>query len=140
MRLEFDDEQALLQATARDFAIRELEPFLARHPDEPLPRDSVLELLRMVKPFGMLSARVPGHLGGAGMEAVSLGILYEEFPPDVSLTASANDIIGLRLLDGGSPEISRPLPSPPDRGRDHGRILDQRARRRIGRDQHHDPG
>lgn len=111
MRLEFDGEQALLQATARDFAVRELEPFLARHPDEPLPRDSVLELLRMVKPFGMLSARVPDHLGGAGMDAVSLGILYEEFPPDVSLTASANDIIGLRLLDGGSPElVDRYLP------------------------------
>lgn len=55
MRLEFDGEQALLQATARHFATRELEPFLARHADEPLPRDSVFELLRMVKPFGMLS-------------------------------------------------------------------------------------
>ena len=79
MRLEFDDEQSLLQATARDFSACELEPFLARHPDEPLPRDSVFELLRMVKPFGMLSARVPARLGGAGMDAVSLGILYEEF-------------------------------------------------------------
>ena len=105
MQLEFDDEQTLLQRTARDFATNELEPFLARHPEAPLPRDSVNELLAMVKPFGMLSARVPKEMGGAGMKAVSLGILYEEFPPDVSLTASANDIIGLRLLHGGNRKV-----------------------------------
>ena len=111
MQLEFDEEETLLQATARDFATAELEPFLARHPEEPLPREAVHELLTMVKPFGMLSARVPEAHGGVGMSAVSLGILYEEFPPDVSLTASANDIIGLRLIHGGDEAvIGRYLP------------------------------
>ena len=111
MQLEFNENQALLQRTARDFSTNKLGPFLARHPEEPLPRDSVQELLGMVKPFGMLSARVPERFGGAAMSAVALGILYEEFPPDVSLTASANDIIGLRLLHGGADElVGRYLP------------------------------
>lgn len=102
MRLELSDEQQMLQRAARDFCRQELEPFLAKFPDAPLDRATVMQLLQMVKPFGILSARLPAEAGGTAMSHVALGVLYEEFPPEVSMTVSANDVIALRLHSGGS--------------------------------------
>jgi alkylation response protein AidB-like acyl-CoA dehydrogenase len=105
VRLELDDEQVLLKRTAEDFSRNELEPFLARFPEAPLPRDAVFELMRMVKPFGILSARLPRDAGGTQMPHVALGLLYEAFPAEVSLGVSSNDVLGLRLHSGGSTEL-----------------------------------
>jgi alkylation response protein AidB-like acyl-CoA dehydrogenase len=105
MELGFTDDEDLLRQTAREFSKGKLEPFLAGFPDEPLPRAAVLELFGLIQPFGILSARLPKEAGGEGMTNVQLGILYEEFPAEVSMAASTNDLVGFRLYHGGSEEL-----------------------------------
>lgn len=105
MEMGFSDDEELLRRTARDYCKAKLEPFLARYPDEPLPREAVLELFGMIRPFGMLSGRLPREAGGEELTHVQLGILYEEFPAEVSMAASTNDLVAFRLYHGGSEEL-----------------------------------
>jgi alkylation response protein AidB-like acyl-CoA dehydrogenase len=105
MEWGFTDDDELLRQTAREFSKAKLEPFLARFPDEPLPRAAVLELFGMIHPFGILSARLSKEAGGEEMTHVQLGILYEQFPAEVSMAASTNDLVAFRLYHGGSDEL-----------------------------------
>src|SRR6266849_4759575 len=68
-------EQKLLQETLRDFAHRELLPhYASRDRDEDLPP----ALIRKLGELGVLAPMVDPHLGGSGLDYVSLGIAHEE--------------------------------------------------------------
>ena len=116
MNLDLDSEQEALQRTLKGFVARVLEPYLAQFPEAPLPREAVLEILRMLEPFGLLNARVPVEDGGTGMSHVTLGLLWEQLPAEVALDVAANDTIGMRLCQGGSDEIKARYLGPLARG------------------------
>src|SRR5216683_7138643 len=68
-------EQKLLQETLRDFAHLELLPhYASRDRDEDLPP----ALIRKLGELGVLAPMVDPHLGGSGLDYVSLGIAHEE--------------------------------------------------------------
>jgi alkylation response protein AidB-like acyl-CoA dehydrogenase len=116
VNLDLDDEQEMLQRTLKEFVARDLEPFLSAFAEAPLPRGAVLEILRMLQPFGMLNARVPVEDGGTGISHVTLGLLWEQLPAEVALDAAANDTIGMRLCQGGSDELKQRYLGPLARG------------------------
>ena len=116
MNFELTEEQAMLQKTMKDFVGRQLDPFLDQFPEAPLPREAVLEVLRMLEPFGVLNARVPVEDGGNGMSHVELGLLWEQLPAEIALDVAANDTIGMRLCQGGSDELKARYLGPLARG------------------------
>ena len=75
MDFEMTEAQSLLKSAIERLVKKEIEPFLATFPeDQPIPRQSYLKLLQILRPFGLLGARVPKDKGGEGMDFVSVGI------------------------------------------------------------------
>ncbi|GAC1394605.1 MAG: acyl-CoA dehydrogenase [Polyangiales bacterium] len=75
MDLDLSEEQRMIRDTARDFAVKEIEPKAAeldksgRWPSEIVPKMADL---------GLMGIAVPSELGGAGMDAVSYALAMEE--------------------------------------------------------------
>jgi acyl-CoA dehydrogenase len=109
MDLDFDsgDEDRLLRSSARSIGKELVQPFLDRHPAEPLPRPAILELLEMLRPLGIVGARLPAEAGGSGLTHVQLGILYEELPAEAAMIASVNDLAAFRLRLGLAGDVAQ---------------------------------
>ncbi len=75
MRFELTEEQALVQATARDFARRAIEPRAAE-----LDRGATwpADIVREMAELGFLGMAVPVEHGGAGLDHVSYALVVEE--------------------------------------------------------------
>jgi butyryl-CoA dehydrogenase len=75
MDLELTEEQKMMQATARDFAAREIAPRAAE-----LDKTSrwPAEILAKMGELGLLGVAIPQEHGGAGMDAVSYALAMEE--------------------------------------------------------------
>lgn len=86
MDFELTDEQKMIQATARDFAQREVLPKAAeldksgRWPDE---------IVKRLGELGFLGVAVPEQYGGAGMDALSYALAMEE----VSAACASSGVI-----------------------------------------------
>jgi hypothetical protein len=63
--IELTTEQKDLRRTVREL-VRNKINLLDSLPEAPLPRDVSMGILKMVEPFGVLSARVPEEDGGFG--------------------------------------------------------------------------
>ena len=100
--LHFADEDLQLRESARRFTSEKLRPFIDSLPDAPLERASLLQVMKLVQPFGILSGRIPAADGGDELSFTQLGILYEMFPAEVAMIASTNDLNGYRIINGGS--------------------------------------
>ncbi|MES1165559.1 MAG: acyl-CoA dehydrogenase family protein [Verrucomicrobiota bacterium] len=75
MDLQLTAEQAMIRATARDFATREVLPHAAAIDREHrFPAEIVAKMGRL----GMMGVAVPQALGGAGMDTVSYVLALEE--------------------------------------------------------------
>lgn len=101
----FSEEDLLFRESAHRFSTEKLKPFIDGMPDAPMSKPDLLRVLQMVRPFGMLGGRVPAKEGGDELSFTQLGILYEAFPPDVSMMASTNDLNAFRIMEGGSEEL-----------------------------------
>jgi butyryl-CoA dehydrogenase len=70
-----NEQQSLIQGTARQFAREQLKPNSAAWDrDKTFPRDALMEMGRL----GFLGMTVPEEWGGAGADAVSLAVALEE--------------------------------------------------------------
>ena len=113
MDFAFNEEQRMLRDTIRRMVRRELEPLLARYPkDKPLPKEALLEAMRIVQPLGFLGARVPPEAGGAGLDHVCYGVLLEETPPVLSLSFMATEATTTRIFLGGCESLKQRLLPP----------------------------
>jgi butyryl-CoA dehydrogenase len=75
MDFDFTEEQILVRDTARDFAIRELDPIAAQLDEEArFPADKVGMLAEM----GLMGVAIPEEHGGGGMDYVSYVLAMEE--------------------------------------------------------------
>jgi butyryl-CoA dehydrogenase len=75
MRFDFTEEQILVRDTARDFAVRELDPIAAKlDADCTFPADKVAMLAEM----GFMGVAIPEEHGGGGMDYVSYALAVEE--------------------------------------------------------------
>jgi butyryl-CoA dehydrogenase len=75
MDFELTDEQRMIQATAREFAAREIAPKAAE-----LDKTSrwPSEILTKMAELGLLGVAIPQEHGGAGMDAMSYALAMEE--------------------------------------------------------------
>src|SRR5262245_15210660 len=75
MNFDLTEEQKLVQATARDFAAREIEPKAAE-----LDKTSrwPTEVVARMAELGFLGLAIPTEYGGAGLDAVSYVLVMEE--------------------------------------------------------------
>jgi acyl-CoA dehydrogenase len=104
---QFSEEDLLLRDSARRFSLEKLKPFIESQPDTPIERSKLLELLKLVRPFGILSGRVSAADGGDELSFTQMGILYESFPPEVAMIASTSDLNAYRIQNGASEELRR---------------------------------
>jgi alkylation response protein AidB-like acyl-CoA dehydrogenase len=75
MNFRLTEEQLPIQTLAREFAQTEVAP-LAREADE--QRRFPIHLVRRMGELGFLAAPVPKEYGGAGMDYLSVALIYEE--------------------------------------------------------------
>ena len=106
----FTDEDLQFRESARRFAQEKLAPFIDRLPEAALSRAVLLDLLRLVRPFGILGASVPAREGGDELTFTQLGFLYELFPPEVAMIASTSDLNAFRLVEADEALRRRYLP------------------------------
>jgi alkylation response protein AidB-like acyl-CoA dehydrogenase len=107
MGFRLSSEQRLLQESVQKLVQRDIEPILKRNnPNAPLPRESVMEIVRLCSELGLTSGRLPESAGGAGLSALSFGIMKEQLPPVVSSMCGVQEAIALRIHLGGTPEQS----------------------------------
>ena len=90
MDFEFTEEQAMIRATVRDFAEKEVAP-VARENDrnENFPADLVKKMGEM----GFLGLNIPSEYGGGGADYMACCVMLEELARvdySMALTASAH--------------------------------------------------
>ncbi len=75
MNFDFTEEQIMVRDTARDFAVRELDPIAAKLDEDcTYPADKIEMLAKM----GFLGVAIPEENGGGGMDYVSYVLAMEE--------------------------------------------------------------
>jgi len=103
MDFELTSEQRMIQESARRMAEREIDPILKRHdPDSPLPKEAAREIKKIGARQGLTAARIPESAGGAGMSALTLGLMMEQLP--VAAFFLCGDAVATRVYHGGSAE------------------------------------
>src|SRR5712691_3281435 len=95
--LSFTDEQRLLEQSVREWAARDVAPYI-RENDRQHRFDRERVLGGMTK-LGLLGVAVPPEYGGAGMDYLSLGLVSEELEyVDTSLRGIMSVDAGLNCL------------------------------------------
>ncbi|MCP4680548.1 MAG: acyl-CoA dehydrogenase [Deltaproteobacteria bacterium] len=75
MKFDFTEEQLMVRDTARDFAVRELDPIAAKCDEEgTFPADKVA----MLGELGLMGVAIPEEYGGGEMDYVSYVLAIEE--------------------------------------------------------------
>jgi acyl-CoA dehydrogenase len=74
VNLTFTKEQEMLRKMVRDFADREIAPFVAKMENGEFPRD----ILRKMGELGLMGIPVPEKYGGAGMDFISYILAIHE--------------------------------------------------------------
>ena len=117
MNFELEQEHRMVQQMVRDFAQREVAPFIKEW-DRRQAMDAAI-LPRMGE-LGLLGMCIPGRLGGQGMDYISLGLACEELEAvDTSLRVAMSVHLGLNslgLLQWGTDEQQRTFLEPQARG------------------------
>ncbi|NTV65532.1 MAG: acyl-CoA dehydrogenase family protein, partial [Oscillochloris sp.] len=79
------DEHELLRRTVRDFAEKEVAPYIrawdrsgAEHGEGPDDRPHIRPILRRMGELGLLGICLPQKYGGAGMDYLALAVVCEE--------------------------------------------------------------
>lgn len=103
-----NEEQRAIQATARDFASREIDPIVDEIDEA---QRFPLELFRQLGELGFLGVLVPEELGGAGLGYVDYVLIIDELAqvdPSVALSVAAhNSLCTNHILKFGSDEQRR---------------------------------
>jgi len=105
MDFQLTSEQRMIQDSARQMAERDIAPILAAHdPDRPLPKEPMRRIFQVCADQGLTAARIPEESGGAGMSALTMGLIYEQLPPAIGLAVIAHEGTGARLYLASTPE------------------------------------
>lgn len=105
MQFQLNSEQREIQEAVRRMVDREIKPILAKNdPDRPLPKDDVKTILQICATQGLTSARVPESAGGAGMPALTYGIMVEQLPPVVLFMVIGQEVTATRIYYESTPE------------------------------------
>jgi alkylation response protein AidB-like acyl-CoA dehydrogenase len=100
---DLSPEQRLVRRTVRDFAERELLPFVERYErEERYP----LELIAKLVPLGYIAPMIPEEYGGSFSDVVTYGVICEELARAdwvvASVVSVANSLVAGTLLRHGT--------------------------------------
>ena len=102
------EEQRLAREAFSRFCETRIRPLTDPHVDGVLDKATVLELLSMLAPFGIGNGWIPEEVGGAGIDFVTSGLLYEELnrvSPEIAGICMINESTALLLHHVGSPAM-----------------------------------
>lgn len=105
MDFQLTHEQVLIQDSIKKMVERDINPILKAHdPDKPLTREVTRQILDICVPVGLTGLRVPEDGGGAGVSALTFGLMKEQLPAVVSFICGGQETTAVRLYYGGTPE------------------------------------
>lgn len=105
MNFEPTSEQRLIQESVRRMSERDIVPILrANEPTKPLPKEAMRRILQICAGQGLTAPRIPEVDGGAGLSAVTLGLMYEQLPPAIGFGILAHEVTVARICYDSSPE------------------------------------
>jgi len=105
MDFQLTSEQRMIQDSTRRMVERDIQPVLDAHdPDQPLPKEVMRGLLQVCAGQGLTSARVPQSAGGAGLPALTYGLMFEQLPPVVGFALVGQEATAARIALESSPE------------------------------------
>lgn len=112
MEFQLSSEQGMIQESVRRMVERDIEPILAAHDrDAPLPKEAMQKIFKICAEQGLTSARIPEEAGGAGLSALTLGLMHEQLPPAIALAVIAHEGTGARIfLSSNQEQQERFLP------------------------------
>jgi butyryl-CoA dehydrogenase len=117
MNLELNEEQRLIQKTAREFADREIRPVAAALDEE---HKFPTQLVKRMAALGFLGISVPEQWGGAGMDTVSYVLALEEIAVACASTAVImsvnNSLVCDPILKFGTEQQKKNVLTPLARG------------------------
>ena len=112
MDFEPTSEQRMIQDAVRRMVEREIQPVLkANDPNRPLPKAAMRQVLGHCATLGLTAPRIPEADGGAGLSAVTLGLMYEQLPAAVAFGVLAHEVTAARIhFDSTGEQRERFLP------------------------------
>ncbi|MFP4573312.1 MAG: acyl-CoA dehydrogenase family protein [Desulfobacterales bacterium] len=79
MDFNLTEEQSRLVEKTRTLMTREIRPCIEKHnPEEALPKETIQNLLKKTIPLGIMGNVIPKEYGGAGMDHITWGLVYEQ--------------------------------------------------------------
>jgi alkylation response protein AidB-like acyl-CoA dehydrogenase len=104
VEFKLNSEQQMIQDSIRRMVERDIEPILQSHDrDTPLPKSAMQKIFKLCADQGLTSARIPEEAGGAGLSALTLGLMHEQLPPAIALAVIAHEGTGARIYLSSSP-------------------------------------
>ncbi len=114
MDFDFSAEQTEALDGWRKVVERDIAPLARKHRDQAFSKEVATELLSMTTAYGVGSGWIPEAGGGAGLDFLTSGLLFEElsrFSPDTAGLAWVVEGAALKIYDNGSDELkARYLP------------------------------
>ncbi len=110
MILELNEEQKMLQKTARELMEKEIIPIADDYDRKyrPLPRDIAVDLMKKLAPLGYIGSVLAQEYGGHGLDFISYGILIEELSRAYAslglVVVVQNESLLTTLFKEGTPE------------------------------------
>ncbi|RJQ75215.1 MAG: acyl-CoA dehydrogenase [Desulfobacteraceae bacterium] len=79
MHFQLTEEQEALARKTKELMAQEIMPFAETHrSNEALPKEAIKNLLKKTIPLGALGNVIPREMGGAGMDHITWGLVYEQ--------------------------------------------------------------
>src|SRR5690606_28014702 len=110
MDFELQLEQKMALDGWRRLVEKEVLPIARNFQDKPYEKDAALEVMRIMAPFGVGSGWVPEAGGGAGLDFLTSGMLFEELAkvsPDTAGVAWVSEGAALKIYENGSDAIKQ---------------------------------
>ncbi len=105
MDFELSSEQRLVQDATAAMSRRDIVPILKAHDaNQPLPKAAMRRILEICAAQGLTAPRIPEADGGAGLSALTLGLMYEQLPPAVAFGVLSNEVTAARIYADSTPE------------------------------------
>lgn len=105
MDFQLTHEQVLIQESMRKMVERDINPILkSQDPDKPLTREVTRQIIDICAPLGLTGLRLPEDAGGAGVSALTFGLMKEQLPAVASFVCGGQETTAVRLYYGGTPE------------------------------------
>lgn len=105
MHFGLSSEQRLMVEAAQRAVSRDIQPILAREPqDKPLSKAAAREILSHGVNLGLTAARIPESAGGSGMTCLDYGLMCEQLPSAALFVIMPQETTATRVFYGSSDE------------------------------------